>query len=208
MDYDRSRLNAEIAEMEARRAAEARARQDALEREQRGPVYRGALTRIREGIRAGRAEARTAREERAQVHREYDEAHPSEIGKKIGRVVERAAPVTEAAVASTKKTLSRAARATKQTLAASAKAARKAAQENQRRSRDEWKARPTRDRQTTRATRDERTARSKPVRMRSGLDDMTRLDDLMPAPSRPKTQKKKKKSRRDDPFDLGGFRLM
>ena len=189
MDYDRSRLNAEIAEMEARRAAEARARQDALEREQRGPVYRGALTRIREGIRAGRAEARTAREERARVHREYDEAHPSEIGKKLGRVVERAAPVTEA-------------------LAASAKAARKAAQENQRRSRDEWKARPTRDRQTTRATRDERTARSKPVRMRSGLDDMTRLDDLMPAPSRPKTQKKKKKSRRDDPFDLGGFRLM
>ena len=190
LDYDRSRLNAEIAEMEARRAAEARARQDALEREQRGPVYRGALTRIREGIRAGRAEARTAREERAQVHREYDEAHPSEIGKKLGRVVERAAPVTEAAVASTQKTISRAARATKQTLAASAKAARKAAQENQRRS---W---------------DERRARSKPVRMRSRLDDMTRLDDLMPAPSRPKTQKKKKKSRRDDPFDLGGFRLM
>ena len=193
MDYDRSRLNAEIAEMEARRAAEARARQDALEREQRGPVYRGALTRIREGIRAGRAEARTAREERAQVHREYDEAHPSEIGKKLGRVVERAAPVTEAAVASTKKTISRAARATKQMLAASAKAARKVAQENQRQSR---------------TTRGGWTTRSKPVRMRSRLDDMTRLDDLMPAPSRPKTQKKKKKSRRDDPFDLGGFRLM
>jgi hypothetical protein len=171
MDYDRSRLNAEIAEMEARRAAEARARQDALEREQRGPVYRGALTRIREGIKAGRKELREQREAQKKMYRKYDEAHPSEIGKKLGRVVERAAPVTEA-------------------LAASAKAARKAAQENQRRSRDE------------------RKARSKPVRMRSGLDDMTRLDDLMPAPSRPKTQKKKKKSRRDDPFDLGGFRLM
>ena len=96
----------------------------------------------------------------------------------------------------------------KEDVPAEAQTERKAAQENQRRSRDEWKARPTRDRQTTRATRDERTARSKPVRMRSGLDDMTRLDDLMPAPSRPKTQKKKKKSRRDDPFDLGGFRLM
>ncbi len=193
MDYDRSRLNAEIAEMEARRAAEARARQDALEREQRGPVYRGALTRIREGIKAGRKELREQREAQKKMYRKYDEAHPSEIGKKIGRVVERAAPVTEAAVASTKKTISRAARATKQTLAASAKAARKAAQENQRRSR---------------TTRGGRTTRSKPVRMRSGLDDMTRLDDLMPAPSRPKTQKKKKKSRRDDPFDLGGFRLM
>lgn len=193
MDYDRSRLNAEIAEMEARRAAEARARQDALEREQRGPVYRGALTRIREGIRAGREELREQREAQKKMYRKYDEAHPSEIGKKLGRVVERAAPVTEAAVASTKKTISRAARATKQTLAASAKAARKAAQENQRRSR---------------TTRGGRTTRSKPVRMRSGLDDMTRLDDLMPAPSRPKTQKKKKKSRRDDPFDLGGFRLM
>jgi hypothetical protein len=193
MDYDRSRLNAEIAEMEARRAAEARARQDALEREQRGPVYRGALTRIREGIKAGREELREQREAQKKMYRKYDEAHPSEIGKKLGRVVERAAPVTEAAVASTKKTISRAARATKQTLAASAKAARKAAQENQRRSR---------------TTRGGRTTRSKPVRMRSGLDDMTRLDDLMPAPSRPKTQKKKKKSRRDDPFDLGGFRLM
>jgi hypothetical protein len=193
MDYDRSRLNAEIAEMEARRAAEARARQDALEREQRGPVYRGALTRIREGIKAGRKELREQREAQKKMYRKYDEAHPSEIGKKLGRVVERAAPVTEAAVASTKKTISRAARATKQTLAASAKAARKAAQENQRRSR---------------TTRGGRTTRSKPVRMRSGLDDMTRLDDLMPAPSRPKTQKKKKKSRRDDPFDLGGFRLM
>ena len=193
MDYDRSRLNAEIAEMEARRAAEARARQDALEREQRGPVYRGALTRIREGIKAGREELREQREAQKKMYRKYDEQHPSEIGKKLGRVVERAAPVTEAAVASTKKTISRAARATKQTLAASAKAARKAAQENQRRSR---------------TTRGGRTTRSKPVRMRSGLDDMTRLDDLMPAPSRPKTQKKKKKSRRDDPFDLGGFRLM
>ena len=174
MDYDRSRLNAEIAEMEARRAAEARARQDALEREQRGPVYRGALTRIREGIKAGRKELREQREAQKKMYRKYDEAHPSEIGKKLGRVVERAAPVTEA-------------------LAASAKAARKAEQENQRRSR---------------TTRGGRTTRSKPVRMRSGLDDMTRLDDLMPAPSRPKTQKKKKKSRRDDPFDLGGFRLM
>lgn len=193
MDYDRSRLNAEIAEMEARRAAEARARQDALEREQRGPVYRGALTRIREGIKAGRKELREQREAQKKMYRKYDEQHPSEYGKKLGRVVERAAPVTEAAVASTKKTISRAARATKQTLAASAKAARKAAQENQRRSR---------------TTRGGRTTRSKPVRMRSGLDDMTRLDDLMPAPSRPKTQKKKKKSRRDDPFDLGGFRLM
>lgn len=181
MDYDRSRLNAEIAEMEARRAAEARARQDALEREQRGPVYRGVLTRIREGIKAGREEVRKQREAQKKVYRRYDEAHPSEIGKKLGRVVERAAP--------TKKIVARAARATKQMLVASAKAARKVAQENQRRS---W---------------DERKARSKPVRMRSRLDDMTRLDDLMPAPSRPKTQKKKK-SRRDDPFDLGGFRLM
>jgi len=193
MEYDRTRLNAEIAEMEARRAAEARARQDALEREQRGPVYRGVLTRIREGIKAGREEVRKQREAQKKMYRKYDEQHPSEYGRKIGRVVERAAPVTEAAVASTKKTISRAARATKQTLAASAKAARKAAQENQRRSR---------------TIRGGRTARSKPVRMRSGLDDMTRLDDLMPASSRPKTQKKKKKSRRDDPFDLGGFRLM
>ena len=193
MEYDRTRLNAEIEEMEARRAAEARARQDALEREQRGPVYRGVLTRIREGIKAGREEVRKQREAQKKMYRKYDEAHPSEYGRKIGRVVERAAPVTEAAVASTKKTISRAARATKQTLAASAKAARKAAQENQRRSR---------------TIRGGRTARSKPVRMRSGLDDMTRLDDLMPASSRPKTQKKKKKSRRDDPFDLGGFRLM
>lgn len=192
MDYDRSRLNAEIAEMEARRAAEARARQDALEREQRGPVYRGVLTRIREGIKAGREEVRKQREAQKKMYRKYDEQHPSEYGKKIGRVVERAAPVTEAAVASTKKTISRAARATKQTLAASAKAARKAAQENQRQSR---------------TTRGGRTTWSKPVRMRSRLDDMTRLDDLMPAPSRPKTQKKKK-SRRDDPFDLGGFRLL
>jgi len=193
MEYDRTRLNAEIAEMEARRAAEARARQDALEREQRGPVYRGVLTRIREGIKAGREEVRKQREAQKKMYRKYDEQHPSEYGRKIGRVVERAAPVTEAAVASTKKTISRAARATKQTLAASAKAARKFAQENQRRSR---------------TIRGGRTARSKPVRMRSGLDDMTRLDDLMPASSRPKTQKKKKKSRRDDPFDLGGFRLM
>jgi len=193
MEYDRTRLNAEIEEMEARRAAEARARQDALEREQRGPVYRGVLTRIREGIKAGREEVRKQREAQKKMYRKYDEQHPSEYGRKIGRVVERAAPVTEAAVASTKKTISRAARATKQTLAASAKAARKAAQENQRRSR---------------TIRGGRTARSKPVRMRSGLDDMTRLDDLMPASSRPKTQKKKKKSRRDDPFDLGGFRLM
>jgi len=193
MEYDRTRLNAEIEEMEARRAAEARARQDALEREQRGPVYRGVLTRIREGIKAGREEVRKQREAQKKMYRKYDEQHPSEYGRKIGRVVERAAPVTEAAVASTKKTISRAARATKQTLAASAKAARKFAQENQRRSR---------------TIRGGRTARSKPVRMRSGLDDMTRLDDLMPASSRPKTQKKKKKSRRDDPFDLGGFRLM
>lgn len=177
--YDRSRLNAEIEEMEARRAAEARARQDALEREQRGPVYRGALTRFREGIKAGREEVRKQREAQKKMYRKYDEAHPSEYGKKIGRVVERAAP--------TKKVLSRAARATGQMVVASAKAARKFAQESQRRS---W---------------DERKARSKPVRMRSGLDDMTRLDDLMPAPSRPKTQKK---SRRDDPFNLGGFRLM
>lgn len=197
LDYDRSRLNAEIAEMEARRAAEARARQDALERKQRGPVYRGALTRIREGIKAGREEVRKQREAQKKMYRKYDEAHPSEIGKKVGRVVERAAP--------TKKVLSRAARATRQMLVASAKAARKFAQENQRRSWDERRARPTRGRRTIRATRDEWTARSKPVRMRSWLDDMTRLDDLMPASSRPKTQKK---SRRDDPFDLGGFRLM
>lgn len=188
MYYDRSRLNAEIEEMEARRAAEARARQDALEREQRGPVYRGALTRFREGIKAGREEVRKQREAQKKMYRKYDEAHPSEYGKKIGRVVERAAP--------TKKVLSRAARATGQMVVASAKAARKFAQESQRRSWDERRARPTRD---------ERKARSKPVRMRSGLDDMTRLDDLMPAPSRPKTQKK---SRRDDPFNLGGFRLM
>lgn len=192
LDYDRSRLNAEIEEMEARRAAEARARQDALEREQRGPVYRGALTRIREGIKTGREEVRKQREAQKKIYRKYDEQHPSEIGKKVGRVVERAAP--------TKKVLSRAARATRQMLVASAKAARKFAQENQRRSWDERRARPTRGRRTIRATR--------PVRMRSGLDDMTRLDDLMPASSRPKTQKKKKKSRRDDPFDLGGFRLM
>lgn len=164
MDYDRSRLNAEIAEMEARRAAEARARQDALEREQRGPVYRGVISRFREGIKAGREEVRKQREAQKKIYRKYDEQHPSEIGKKVGRVVERAAP--------TKKVLSRAARATGKMLVASAKAARKIAQENQRRA---W------------------------------LDDMTRLDDLMPASSRPKTQKK---SRRDDPFDLGGFRLM
>lgn len=189
MYYDRSRLNAEIEEMEARRAAEARARQDALEREQRGPVYRGALTRFREGIKAGREEVRKQREAQKKIYRKYDEAHPSEIGKKVGRVVERAAP--------TKKILSRAARATGQMLVASAKAARKFAQENQRRSWDERRARPTRGRRTIRATR--------PVRIRSGLDDMTRLDDLMPASSRPKTQKK---SRRDDPFNLGGFRLM
>lgn len=188
MDYDRSRLNAEIEEMEARRAAEARARQDALEREQRGPVYRGALTRFREGIKAGREEVRKQQEAQKKMYRKYDEAHPSEIGKKIGRVVERAAP--------TKKVLSRAARATGQMLVASAKAARKFAQENQRRAWDERRARPTRGRRTT---------WSKPVRMRSGLDDMTRLDDLMPASNRTKTQKK---SRRDDPFDLGGFRLM
>lgn len=196
MYYDRSRLNAEIAEMEARRAAEARARQDALEREQRGPVYRGALTRFREGIKAGREEVRKQREAQKKMYRKYDEQHPSEIGKKVGRVVERAAP--------TKKILARAARATGQMLVASAKAARKFAQENQRRSWDDqrrsWderRARPTRGRRTIRATR--------PVRMRSWLDDMTRLDDLMPASSRPKTQKK---SRRDDPFNLGGFRLM
>lgn len=185
MYYDRSRLNAEIEEMEARRVAEARARQDALEREQRGPVYRGALTRIREGIKTGREEVRKQREAQKKIYRKYDEQHPSEIGKKVGRVVERAAP--------TKKVLSRAARATGKMLVASTKAARKFAQENQRQSR---------------TTRGGRTARSKPVRMRSGLDDMTRLDDLMPASSRPKTQKKKKKSRRDDPFDFGGFRLM
>lgn len=189
MYYDRSRLNAEIEEMEARRAAEARARQDALEREQRGPVYRGALTRFREGIKAGREEVRKQREAQKKMYRKYDEAHPSEYGKKIGRVVERAAP--------TKKVLSRAARATGQMVVASAKAARKFAQESQRRAWDERRARPTRGRRTIRATR--------PVRMRSGLDDMTRLDDLMPASSRPKTQKK---SRRDDPFDFGGFRLM
>ena len=189
MYYDRSRLNAEIEEMEARRAAEARARQDALEREQRGPVYRGVLTRFREGIKAGREEVRKQQEAQKKMYRKYDEAHPSEIGKKVGRVVERAAP--------TKKVLSRAARATGQMVVASAKAARKIAQENQRRSWDEWRARSTRGRRTIRATR--------PVRMRSGLDDMTRLDDLMPASSRPKTQKK---SRRDDPFDFGGFRLM
>lgn len=187
--YDRSRLNAEIEEMEARRAAEARARQDALEREQRGPVYRGVLTRFREGIKAGREEVRKQREAQKKIYRKYDEAHPSEYGKKVGRVVERAAP--------TKKVLSRAARATGQMVVASAKAARKFAQESQRRSWDERRARPTRGRRTIRETR--------PVRMRSWLDDMTRLDDLMPAPSRPKTQKK---SRRDDPFNLGGFRLM
>lgn len=187
--YDRSRLNAEIAEMEARRAAEARARQDALEREQRGPVYRGALTRFREGIKVGREEVWKQREAQKKIYRKYDEQHPSEIGKKLGRVVERAAP--------TKKVLSRAARATGQMVVASAKAARKFAQESQRRSWDERRARPTRGRRTIRETR--------PVRMRSGLDDMTRLDDLMPASSRPKTQKK---SRRDDPFNLGGFRLM
>ena len=190
LDYDRSRLNAEIEEMEARRAAEARARQDALEREQRGPVYRGVISRFREGIKAGREEVRKQREAQKKIYRKYDEQHPSEIGKKVGRVVERAAP--------TKKILARAARATGKMLVASAKAARKFAQENQRRSWDERRARPTRGRRTIRETR--------PVRMRSWLDDMTRLDDLMPASSRPKTQKKK--SRRDDPFNLGGFRLM
>ena len=201
MYYDRSRLNAEIAEMEARRAAEARARQDALEREQRGPVYRGVISRFREGIKAGREEVRKQREAQKKIYRKYDEQHPSEIGKKVGRVVERAAP--------TKEILARTARATGKMVVASAKAARKFAQENQRRA---WlddmtrlddlmpaSSRPTRGRRTIRATR--------PVRMRSGLDDMTRLDDLMPASSRPKTQKKKK-SRRDDPFNLGGFRLM
>lgn len=201
MDYDRSRLNAEIEEMEARRAAEARARQDALEREQRGPVYRGALARIREGIRAGREEAREVRAARARVYREYDETHPSEIGKKLGRVVERAGPVAEPV----SRLASRTATATKKALQKAAEAAR----EQQRRQREQQ--RRLREQQATqvRTTRGGRTARQKPVRMRSGLDEMTRLDDLMPAPSRPKTQKgKKKRGKRDDPFNLGGFRLM
>lgn len=208
MDYDRSRLNAEIAEMEARRAAEARARQDALEREQRGPVYRGALARIREGIRAGREEAREVRAARARVYREYDETHPSEIGKKLGRVVERAGPVAEPVSRLASKT----ATATKKALQKAAEAAR----EQQRRQREQQ--RRLREQQATQVRRGksrkaQRAAAPpppppparRPINPLAGLDDML----IQQGPKRPKTQKRKKKrGKRDDPFDLGGFRLM
>lgn len=190
MDYDRSRLNAEIAEMEARRAAEARARQDALEREQRGPVYRGALTRIRGGIRAGRAEARTAREERAQVHREYDEQHPSDLGKKIGRTIERAAPVTEPLARSASKA-TRAAKQAGRTLTRQSKTAIQryaAAQER-----------------AQKAAR-KKTPSSRPRTPLDGLDGM-----LLAPPASPATRKKKKRRKNpdDDLLGLGsGFRLL
>ena len=187
MDYDRSRLNAEIAEMEARRAAEARARQDALEREQRGPVYRGALTRIREGIRAGREELREQREAQKKMYRKYDEQHPSEYGKKIGRVVERAAPAAKAVAQTAKKAAPQVKR-----VAASA-AARMLEPPRPRRSG------PARG----------------PVNPLGGLDDMLIGGSRPTQPKRKPEKKAKKKSRRTpardtryDLYGLGDFRLL
>ncbi|MFA5407572.1 MAG: hypothetical protein WC343_02250 [Bacilli bacterium] len=94
-EFDRSKLNAEIEAMEAKRAADARAREEAAERERRGPAYRGVISRVREGIKAGREELREQREAQKKVYRKYDEQHPSEYGKQIGRVVERAAPAAK-----------------------------------------------------------------------------------------------------------------
>ena len=93
----------------------------------------------------GREEVRKQQEAQKKIYRKYDEAHPSEIGKKVGRVVERAAP--------TKKVLSRAARATGKMLVASAKAARKFAQESQRQSRTTWGGRTARSKPDPHAVR-------------------------------------------------------
>lgn len=60
----------------------------------RGPAYRGILRRLNAGIKAGRQEAAAARAEQEKISRQYDEQHPSDLGKKIGRTIERAAPVT------------------------------------------------------------------------------------------------------------------
>lgn len=54
---------------------------------------RGALSAIKEGIKAGRDQARKEREERARAIEQYARENPSEYGKKIGRAVEKAQPI-------------------------------------------------------------------------------------------------------------------
>ena len=209
MEYDRSRLNAEIEEMEARRAAEARAREAAAEREARGPAYRGVLRRIRAGIKAGRAEARELREARAQPYREYDEAHPSDLGRKVGRVVERTRPATDAIA----KAAAAAARKTRQTSRKALQEMAKAAREQQRRQREQQRRLNAQQPAPARRGKSRKTQRAapllppppparRPVNPLAGLDDML----IQPGPNRQK--KKGGSKRRDDPFGLKGFRLM
>jgi hypothetical protein len=188
--FDRSKLNAEIEAMEAKRAADARAREEAVEREKRGPAYRGVISRVREGIKAGREELREQREQREaqkKVYRKYDEQHPSEYGKTIGRVVERAAPAAKAVTQTAKKAAPQVKR-----VAASA-AARMLEPPRPRRSG------PARG----------------PVNPLGGLDDMLIGGSRPTQPKRKPEKRAKKKSRRSsardtryDPYGLGDFRLL
>lgn len=197
--YDSTRLDAEIKELEEKRAAEVREREEAIEREQRGPAHRGLIRRLTEGIKAGRREAAAARAAQEKVYRKYDEEHPSDIGKRIGRTIERATPITEP--------VSRAAKTTGRTITKQSRAMLKKYAENQTRARKpSGKYRRPAPRRSPLDGLDGMLIGSAPAKKKQrsqpagGLDDM-----LIGAPSR---KKKRRRESDDDPFDLGGFRLM
>ncbi len=149
----------------------------------RGPAYRGILRRLNAGIKAGRQEAAAARAEQEKISRQYDEQHPSDLGKKIGRTIERAAPVTRPLARSAKRagrTLARQSKIAIQRYAAAQERAQKAARK--------------------------KAPSSRPRTPLDGLEDM-----LITSPASPATRKKKKRRKNpdNDPLGLGsGFRLL
>ena len=157
---------------------------------QKTPGVRGALAAIKEGIKTGREEARREHEEHTRAVEEYAREHPSDYGKKIGQVVEKAQPVIRPVARGAERvgrSLKRGGAAVKSGAVKAGKAA--------------WQ------RQVEIHTAAPRSRpRSRPLDPLSGLDGM-----LIGSTPKRKQQKKRKRSSRpdEDYFGLGGdFRLL
>lgn len=159
---------------------------------------RGALAAIKEGIKAGRDQARKEREERARAIEEYAREHPSDYGKKIGQAVEKAQPAIRPVARAAEQLghgMKRMGGAAKDALIAAntlTPTTRKA-------------SRKTAKKATGKATRRSGPA---PVR-RQPLDPLGGLDGMLIGSAPAKKKGKKRKQSNDDYYGLGGgFRLL
>lgn len=170
---------------------------------------RGALSAIKEGIKAGRDQARKEREERARATEQYARENPSEYGKKIGQAVEKAQPIIRPAARAAEQLghgMKRMGGAAKDALILAAK-------ESQKRQNAANTLTPTTrkaSRKTSKKATGKATRRSGPAPVRrQPLDPLGGLDGMLIGSAPAKKKGKKRKQSNDDYYGLGGdFRLL